>query len=163
MNISDQSSVNKFTGNTDVDLLIMEKLDDKELLRLCQVNRHLKELCKRELFWKKRFLNKFGNQFPKPEYRTWRRHYLLAISPPKTWNVTFGWFDSYDSSFMYYKLTRNAAEVMTVGDVTAAVIRENRIREYKPYTIYDMKTDKKISSKASASPYTDLQTMHYRG
>lgn len=43
-----------FTGNKDIDYEIMAKLDDRSLFTFCLTNRYISELCKNDLFWKKR-------------------------------------------------------------------------------------------------------------
>ena len=42
------------TSIKDVDLLIMEKLDDRSLLSLCQTNKNARRICDDENFWMKR-------------------------------------------------------------------------------------------------------------
>ena len=44
----------------DIDLLILEKLNDKDLLVICQVNKYMKDLCNDNNFWRNRFETKFG-------------------------------------------------------------------------------------------------------
>ena len=54
----------KFTGNKDVDMMILKSLDDESMRNLCQTNKYISSLCKKlyrdERFWKDRFEN-FGN------------------------------------------------------------------------------------------------------
>ena len=49
-----------FTKIKDVDIHILNKLNDYELGRVCQVNTYARELCKREELWMQRFDSKYG-------------------------------------------------------------------------------------------------------
>jgi hypothetical protein len=62
----------------DVDLKIMEDMDDRTLLEFCQVSKYTRELCKNELFWKKRLIRNYG-EFNKNRDRTWKQFYLKII------------------------------------------------------------------------------------
>ena len=44
------------TGQRDTDLLILDKLDDKDLLNVCLVNKEARKLCSYEPFWINRFI-----------------------------------------------------------------------------------------------------------
>ena len=72
--------INLFTGNKDVDLLILKKLEDNDLFNACLTNKYLSNLCKDELFWKERFINRFGSltEF-RPAEKSWKTHYLKVI------------------------------------------------------------------------------------
>jgi hypothetical protein len=65
-------------GIKDVDLLILEKLNDKDLLSFCSVDKYANDLCKNEMFWKRRVFEKFGN-IKKDVNRTWRNLYLSIV------------------------------------------------------------------------------------
>lgn len=160
-----KSSVNShFTGNRDVDFLILHLINDKDLLSFSQVNKYTKNLCKNENFWKKRYMKCLNNKYPKPEWRSWKRHYLLTISPPRKWVVDVTTYDSYDSRTSTYEVFKNAAEVVNVGDITSSVIRENRLHNFHKYNIYDSensKRRKRLSSKESAVPYKRINITRY--
>ncbi len=66
------------TGIKDVDLIILSKLSDKDLLSFCNVDKYANEICKNEMFWKNRILEKFGN-IKKDDKRTWRDLYLKIV------------------------------------------------------------------------------------
>ena len=74
--------MNFLTGIKDLDLLILEKLTDVELLTFRKINNYTESLFLEERFWIKRFHNKYG-QFSKSEDRTWRDFYfsLFRINP----------------------------------------------------------------------------------
>ena len=61
----------KFTGNKDIDYVILKSLDDRSLFTVCQANKYLRELCNNETFWKTRFMNKFP-EFVNREYQKWK-------------------------------------------------------------------------------------------
>jgi hypothetical protein len=70
------------TGNRDVDLNILSRLDDRSLLNTCLIeNRYIYNLCHNELFWKNRYINKWGLEASKykPMERTWRNHYMKTL------------------------------------------------------------------------------------
>ena len=48
----------KFTGNKDVDLVILNQLNDRDLFSICQVNKYISSLCNED-FWKKKFMRKY--------------------------------------------------------------------------------------------------------
>lgn len=49
-----------FTGNPNVDMEILGRMDDEDLLNVCQVNKYVNDLCNRESFWANKVLNKYG-------------------------------------------------------------------------------------------------------
>lgn len=50
--------MDKFTGNKDVDFIILSQLSDRDLAAVCSVNKYAKKLCGDENFWRKRlYLN----------------------------------------------------------------------------------------------------------
>lgn len=48
------------TGNKNLDYKILNELDDKDLVNVCQTNHHANELCNNETFW----LNRIRIKFP---------------------------------------------------------------------------------------------------
>lgn len=66
------------SGIKDVNMKILEELDDPSLFSLCSVNKKAVDLCNNQLFWKKRFIEKYGlNEARyKPKERSWKNHYL---------------------------------------------------------------------------------------
>ncbi len=48
-----------FTGIRDVDFLILDKLDDESLGRICQTDRYARDvLCADNNFWRRRIISK---------------------------------------------------------------------------------------------------------
>ena len=81
------SSVNKFTGNKQTDLIVLAQLDDVSLGRMCQTNQYFKELCRNEDFWRNRTLARFGKAIPRDTMNytrvgkelTWREYYIRLV------------------------------------------------------------------------------------
>jgi hypothetical protein len=77
---------NKFTGNKDVDFTILNMLDDRELGKVCQVNKYAKSLCENEIFWINRFEKKFGKILKIEEVRKefnvkdWKTFYINFVT-----------------------------------------------------------------------------------
>jgi hypothetical protein len=71
------------SGYKDTDLLILSKLNDKDLLSICLANKEANRLCKNEDFWRNRFISRFGEKdfhfSKKIKTRSWRNYYLLLI------------------------------------------------------------------------------------
>ncbi len=49
-----------FSGNKDVDLMILMKLEEKDLINFCQINKYAKKLCLNEDFWRNRLWKYYG-------------------------------------------------------------------------------------------------------
>ena len=43
------------SGNKDTDFMILEKLTDNELIKVCAVNKYVRSLCSEDNFWMRRF------------------------------------------------------------------------------------------------------------
>lgn len=75
-----------FTGNKDVDLLIMESLPDESLGQFCQVNYYARKLCQNDNFWRKRFISRFAEAIPDFEtlfsqkQTSWRNYYIYIVN-----------------------------------------------------------------------------------
>ena len=67
------------TSIKDVDLLIMEKLDDRSLLNLCQTNTNARRICDDENFWRKRSYKNLQD-VRKCDNMTWKQYYLYRLS-----------------------------------------------------------------------------------
>ena len=79
-----------FTEITDVDLLIMVELSDKDLFRICFINRYFQQLAKREYFWQKRVLVKYGIH-NKTINMDWKFYYISLVT--RTGNLFKSYFD----------------------------------------------------------------------
>lgn len=72
------------TGNRNVDMMILNKLDDKDLVNACQLNRAADNICNDENFWFNRVLTKFpGIPLDVLEHykanRTWSEYYIQDL------------------------------------------------------------------------------------
>ncbi len=69
------------TGNKNVDIIILNKLDDKDLVEACQVNKRADVICNDQTFWMDRIVTKFP-EVPNDilrKYkggRTWSEYYI---------------------------------------------------------------------------------------
>jgi hypothetical protein len=78
-----------FTGNKDVDFVILQKIDDEDLTNICAVNSYVNDLCKNDIFWRNRLLNKYGFLLGtaediivkyKPKDILWKEYYIWINS-----------------------------------------------------------------------------------
>jgi len=69
------------TGNKDVDLIILSKLEDKDLLSMCLTSKYADNLCKTDSIWIDRLVNKYGRNVLKykDQNKTYKRYYLQLI------------------------------------------------------------------------------------
>jgi hypothetical protein len=70
------------SGNKNVDLLILDNIEDRDLFNYCLTDKYAAKLCKNEDFWRNRFLKRFGKVASeyKPKTRSWKNHYLKVVS-----------------------------------------------------------------------------------
>ena len=71
-----------FTNDKNLDMIIMNKLNDYELGRVCQTNSYAKSICDSEIFWLNRYITKYGKFLGTPEeikekggFNTWKQYY----------------------------------------------------------------------------------------
>ena len=79
----------KFTGNKDLDFLILQQISDLDLRRLCRVNRYLNSLCNDENFWMKRIILKIDDTLSYEDIQ--RLKIYLGINSNKE---LYNYFDS---------------------------------------------------------------------
>jgi hypothetical protein len=75
---------NVLSGYKDTDYIILNKLNDYELGKVCQVNKKLKKMCDDDNFWKVRIYQKLGEYFylknPKDFIiTTWKNYYISLM------------------------------------------------------------------------------------
>jgi len=68
----------RFSGNKDVDREILSKLDDKNLLKACQINKYFWEKVCNEDFFRNRLLNNYPN-IRREDIKNWKEFHLRAI------------------------------------------------------------------------------------
>ena len=74
------SYIKNFTGNKDVDKIILQKLSDKDMSNLCKTNTYMKKLCKNldDSFWLERLVDRYGKiKNKKSENMSWKNFYNL--------------------------------------------------------------------------------------
>jgi len=68
----------RFSGNKDVDRKILSKLDDRNLLQACQVNKYVWNQVCNEDFFRNRLLKMFP-EIKREDIKNWKEFYLRAI------------------------------------------------------------------------------------
>ena len=78
-----------FSKIKDVDFEILSKLNDRELGKLCSTDKYFRELCRNDMFWRNRTINRFGKYlggieglnryFLYSKLKTWREYYVSII------------------------------------------------------------------------------------
>ncbi len=48
------------SGNKDVDRILLNKLEDEDLVNVCQTNKKAQSICNDQVFWMNRVFNRFG-------------------------------------------------------------------------------------------------------
>jgi hypothetical protein len=85
----------KLTGNKQTDLLILSKLTDYELTRVCQVNKYVNGLCDDDNFWLNRImanyltLEQIKKMLPALEFSSYKELYIWL-------NQKFSWYKKHD-------------------------------------------------------------------
>ena len=79
------------TGNKDVDFLILNKLTDYELTRVCKVNTKVRSYCNNEEYWKLRTYQRFSPYIsplnPKDfVIDTWKNYYINIVKNIQEFN-----------------------------------------------------------------------------
>ncbi len=72
------------TGNKDVDRKILNELDDKDLVKACQVNKQADSICNDQVFWMNRVFDRFGyvggDVLRKYKgHRSWSEYYIQDL------------------------------------------------------------------------------------
>ena len=71
-------------GIKDIDLLILDKFSDREILIFQFINRYIYKLCNDEIFWRTRCVKNYGKYSLKYKcYDTTWKNYYLKISKLK--------------------------------------------------------------------------------
>lgn len=128
------------TGIKDTDLLILQRLDDKDLLQACLVNKSINKACKDESFWRNRSLEKFplASEY-KLENETWRHFYLKFVHYISKYGnpahlLRQACFIG-DLSLVVYSLERNAANVDIEGNLPLLLANQGSFYDVIKYLI----------------------------
>lgn len=79
-----QPNIAGFTGNKDVDIMILLSLSDHDLVNACKVNSSIQGLCSSDNFWMNRTINRFGRfsnniTEDKKKHATWKEFYITLV------------------------------------------------------------------------------------
>lgn len=76
----------KFTGNRDVDLMILTEIKDKDLANICHTNSYFRSLCRDEQFWIRKTYKRFGNFLGDvlikeniKNFNSWKAYYINLV------------------------------------------------------------------------------------
>ncbi len=72
------------SGNKDVDRKILNNLEDKDLVNVCQTNKKAQSLCNDQVFWMNRVFNRFGyvtgdTLRKNKKDRSWSEYYIKDL------------------------------------------------------------------------------------
>jgi ankyrin repeat protein len=140
-----------FSGNKDVDRLILLKLDsDREILEICILNKYAKSLCNED-FFRNRVYQKFPNSVPFKTTTTWKKYYLsLIYYIDKMKNLGFNFLSGDAKS--YYEILNEKNEI---GAMSLAL--EKGYIDLVKYYIEDKNID--LSSYSTNLNYNILMAM----
>lgn len=86
-------SKHKMNMPKDLYYKIMEDLPIRSLLNFCQTDQYIRELCKNDYFWKRRFEKHIGYGKFKPSNMSWRNYYLYLLTTQEV--ASSGFFTPY--------------------------------------------------------------------
>ncbi len=113
------------TGNKDVDRKILNNLEDKDLVNVCQTNKKAYTLCNDQVFWMNRVFNRFGyvggdvlRKYKKDQ--RWSEYYiqdLRKINNSNAWGYLMAGSDDGRLDYVMIAL-KNGADIHKVSDYT---------------------------------------------
>ena len=79
------------TGIRDLDHIILNQLEDKDLVNICLVNKAAQKLCNDQTFWFNRILSRFPNIPPEVFVknrvdRSWSEYYIVKNRGDRSWS-----------------------------------------------------------------------------
>jgi hypothetical protein len=102
--------MSKLSGIRDVDREILSKLDDRELLKVCSIDKYTWNTICDDAFLRRRLLAKYPKiESNKKESETWKHFFLRAtryialLKERFGYDYTFGDFEDQYGIFLYYK------------------------------------------------------------
>ena len=72
-----------FTGIKNVDLMIIARLDDKDLVSVCRTSKRAKTICNDENFWRNRILVKY----PEVGYEIFKQYKIIYSNYIWRWST----------------------------------------------------------------------------
>lgn len=101
--LSNNKSNISFTGNYNTDELVLQNLPDKDLISVCQTNKYVNTLCKKEYFWINRVLLNYGKFLGTVEYI--EKNYIPS---DVSWKDYYFWISSLLQEENLYMILANA-------------------------------------------------------
>jgi len=95
----------RFSGNKDVDREILSKLDDRNLLQACQVNKYVWNQVCNEDFFRNRLLKMFP-EIKREDIKNWKEFYLQAIYYISKMKEDYGYVYTFGDFKEQYKLLK---------------------------------------------------------
>lgn len=142
------------TGNKDLDLIILNKLDDKDLVNVCKTNTQANILCNDQTFWLNRIMIKFPYlgldilKTYKGKKKNWSQYYIKILRKltPETANKDLinaarnGFLDRviislYNGADINYK--GGTAIIFAAGNNHLHVVKYLADGNFLPFTIED--------------------------
>ena len=104
-----------FTGNKDVDRLMLSKLDtDRDVLNACSVNKYARYICNED-FFRNRIISKYPKSVPFKNTEKWKEYYLNVVYyKDKMKEKGFSFTDG--NAELYYKIFQEKDSFIRVID-----------------------------------------------
>lgn len=95
-----------FTGIKDLDLIILSKLSDNDLLNACLSNKYIYNICNSDNFWRDRIVKKYGESYLeyKPIYSNWKNYYMRIIIDQEKIRKTISDHVGYNYKYLNLKI-----------------------------------------------------------
>lgn len=91
-----------FTADKNIDMLILNKLEDEDLSRVCLTNKYVYSLCEDDQFWMNRFIEKYGIYYDNIEE-------IRNFKAPASWKEYYLWLtDIIENPDPYYMFAHAA-------------------------------------------------------
>ena len=121
-----------FTGFFDLDSIILNKLNDKDLAATCQVNKAASYICNDDRYWLNRTLFFFGRYLGGPE--NIRNNYLKG----RTWQEYYKYLvQNKDVNSIYYDITDNEDLVLLQLADVWSIKKAERAKTHHSYIFID--------------------------
>lgn len=142
------------SGSRDTELIVLSKLNDRDLLNVCLTNREINKACKNENFWRERFINRFDS--------TSLKHMKMQDYPSKYKKDTETWRDFYLKFLKYtedYRMPSNLLQkACFLGDLSLVVYALNSVK-----SIIDTSDSMPLKLAAQGNYYDIIKYLINRG
>ncbi len=120
------------TGNKDVDRKILNELDDKDLVNVCQTNKKANSLCNDQVFWMNRVFQRFeyvgGDILRKSKGdRDWSEYYIQDLRKINPSNAGKYLYNSSKNGRLDHVIisSKNGADIHIWNDQTLRLASKN--------------------------------------